>query len=328
MFDPTQQFYPTPSTVVSRMWTKAAELVRCIDEVFDPEAGKGDLLTKPVRFRYQNVKTYAVEIDLNLQIILREDHKVIGGDFLQFDEPIDFQCILMNPPFNDGDRHALKAWNFVRPEGAIVGLLNLQTLANPSTKERRRLLELIEEHGGWENLDNCFSDAERKTDVEVAMFWMVKPKKVLNPREFKFSGNFQAAKSETFEEFAKNPLTSTDAIDSLIAQYRVMLGLIKTRHEVQSELNYHVRSLPGNVRASDEVVVTFDPNKEIQALKGRMWRSVFAMTRINEITTSDFQQKLNQFISDQIKMEFNKSNILEALAMFFQNKNQKLAKMT
>jgi hypothetical protein len=228
----------------------------------------------------------------------------------------------MNPPFNDGDRHALKAWNFVRPRGVIVGLLNLQTLKNASTKERQRLLGLIEEFGGWEDLGSCFSDAERKTGVEVAMFWMMKPAKIVDPKEFRFSGNFQTAAPEKFDEFAKNPLASTDAIDSLVGQYRVMLSLIRTRYDVQSELNYHIQSLPGKTHSSDKVVMALDPNREIQLLKSQMWHSVFAMTKINEVTTSDFTKKLEQFVREQIRMEFNKSNILEALSMFFQNKEQ------
>ena len=324
MFDPTQQFYPTPDHVALRMWNKASEFFRFdLDEVFDPSAGKGDLLNNPKGISARrNLKTYAVEIDLNLQTILREKHKVIGGDFLTFDEDIDFQCILMNPPFNDGDRHALKAWNFVRPKGVIVGLLNLQTLANPSTKERQRLLSLIEEFGGWEDLGSCFSEAERKTDVQVAMFWMFKPAKIVDPKEFKFSGNFKEATPEVFEEFATNPLTSIDAIDSLIAQYKVMSGLIRTRFEVQSELNYFMKTLPGRRTPSSKIVLALDPNDEIQTLKSEMWHRVFELTRINEVTTSDFQKKLAEFVRDQVKMEFCKANILEALAMFFQNKEQ------
>lgn len=323
MFDSTQQFFPTPSRVTSLMWLKAEELLRGVPrEVFDPSAGKGDLLKKPLVFSCYNLQTYAVEIDLDLQIILREDHKVIGSDFLTFDEPIDFECVLMNPPFNEGVHHALKAWNFVRPGGVIVGLLNLQTLANPSTKERTRLLSLIEGHGGWENLEDCFSDAERKTGVNVAMFWMKRPKKVINPNEFKFSGNFQTAATETFDEFAKNPLACTDAVDALVAQYRLCLQLLRTRSEVQSELDYHLSSLPGLPRSRDKVKITFDQFEEVQDLKYQLWQSVFKMTRLGEVSTSDFRRKFEQFVRDQVRMEFNRSNILEALAMFFQNKEQ------
>ena len=325
MFDAAQQFYPTPEPLVRAIWAKATTLLgHCPTEVFDPEGGSGNLLERPKGFGYNhNTKGYAVEIDANLQAVLRDHgYKVLGSDFLGFDDPIDFECVLTNPPFNNGVEHVFKSWTFVRPKGVIVGVLNAETLKNPHTKERRRLLDLIEEHGGWESVGQPFKDAERTTDVEVVMFWMLRPAKVLDPSAFKFSGNFQTAAPETFKEFGENPLASSDAITSLVAQYRLCLNLLRTRSEVQSELNFHLRSVPGQSRSDDKVAMTFDQFSEVQDLKYRMWHSVFKMTRMGEISTSDFRKKFSQFVHEQEQMEFNKSNILEALAMFFQNKEQ------
>ena len=79
----------------------------------------------------------------------------------------------MNPPFSNGDDHLLKAWDFLH-DGEIVCLLNEETIKNPFTPSRKRLAAIIEKHGSVDYLGNCFSTAQRKTDVNVAMVHLKK----------------------------------------------------------------------------------------------------------------------------------------------------------
>jgi hypothetical protein len=79
----------------------------------------------------------------------------------------------MNPPFSNGAAHLLKAWEFVH-NAEIVCLLNEETIKNPYTAERQKLAKIIERHGDVEFLGDCFSTAERKTGVNVAMVYLKK----------------------------------------------------------------------------------------------------------------------------------------------------------
>ncbi len=75
----------------------------------------------------------------------------------------------MNPPFADGAKHVLKAWEILF-DGEIVAILNAETLKNPYSKERKLLFKLIEQYGEVEYLQQIFAgvDAERQTNVEIA----------------------------------------------------------------------------------------------------------------------------------------------------------------
>lgn len=320
MFEASQQFFPTPANIAAQMRAKLKSLRSSSssrEPILDPSAGKGDLL------EHCYDQKFGIEIDPDLQAILREKGiTVIGSDFLSWDDPLKFGAILMNPPFNRGVDHVLKAWETLENNGAMVALLNAESLNNPHTKERSRLAELICQFGGWEDLGPCFKDAERPTNVAIAMVWLKKPKRIIDPSEFQFTGNFKAASKEVFEEFSANPLAPSDAIDGLVAQYRACVNILKAQKQVQEELHYHLSSIGRIHRGDDTLSNSRDFFKDIEDLKYRCWWGVFRLSKMSEISTSDFRQKFDEFAKQQVKMEFCKENILMALEMFFQNREQ------
>jgi hypothetical protein len=326
MFQTAQQFFPTPDSIARKVWSKLDSLTKkAITKVLDPSAGKGDLLKvgKDYRYHYNQITSYAIEIDPELQMILREKgHKVIGTDFLVWDDPIEFGAIVMNPPFSDGAHHVLKAWGILADGGAMVALVNIETLNNLCSSERQRLSLIVQQYGGWEDLGQCFKDADRKTDVTVAMLWLKKPDREPDPTEFRFTGDFRRATDETFDEFAKNPLAAVDAVDNLVAQYRACLEILKARHQAQTELDYHLGSIPGLAEREDDLGKMTSFFYSVRYLKHRFWWAVFKMSRMSEITTSDFRKKFDQFVESQVDMVFDKPSIMDALAMFFQNREQ------
>ena len=84
-----------------------------------------------------------------------------------------YDAIVMNPPFSEGACHLLHAWDFLH-DGEIACLLNTETIRNPHTAERRRLTEIIAQHGRVSNLGQCFRTAQRACDVEVSMVYLRK----------------------------------------------------------------------------------------------------------------------------------------------------------
>ena len=49
-----------------------------------------------------------------------------------------YDLIIMNPPFDNGDKHLLKAIDLQKNGGAIICLLNAETLKNPYSKYKKR----------------------------------------------------------------------------------------------------------------------------------------------------------------------------------------------
>lgn len=172
----TQDFYPTPAPLIRRMLSCVDW--RTVSAVLEPSAGKGDLadaikrrLDSPER-RYHRATLDCIEIDPHLQHILRgKGHTVVHDDFLSFRTVQRYDLIVANFPFSDGDSHLLHALDLLRAGGGqLVALVNAETIRNPYTRERQRLgAELDVLDAGITYLADQFTDAERPTDVEVAL---------------------------------------------------------------------------------------------------------------------------------------------------------------
>lgn len=170
MFGP--DFYPTPLGVSLKMLAKIPSKARYI---LEPSAGKGDL-AEAIRgnARYDNRKVDTIEANPELaQVLASKGFPVVGHDWLSYDGVSYYDAIVMNPPFSEGARHLLRAWDFLHG-GDIVCLLNRETIDNPYSAERKRLADVIKDHGSVEYLGDCFSSAIRKTGVDVAMVHLVK----------------------------------------------------------------------------------------------------------------------------------------------------------
>lgn len=174
------QYFPTPEALVKRAWAKFQnrEFVR----VLEPSAGMGHLAKgRPNHsasdWHRRPDPVDCIEIDVSKHAQLRSDgFTVVGLDFLQFNGAgAIYSHVIMNPPFADGAKHVLKAWDLLY-DGEIVAIVNAETIRNPFSKERELLVRLVEEHGDVEFIEGAFavSEAERKTDVEVALVYLKK----------------------------------------------------------------------------------------------------------------------------------------------------------
>lgn len=170
MFDP--EFFPTPPALIAHMLEK---LDKDAVHFLDPSAGKGDIADHIAeRRRYRQRDIDCIEQSPELVAILHDKgYPVVGFDWLTYDGVCYYDAIVMNPPFSEGDKHLLKAWDFLH-DGGIVCLLNAETIRNPHTASRQRLAAVIAEAGEVEFLGKAFQQAERKTDAEIALVYLQK----------------------------------------------------------------------------------------------------------------------------------------------------------
>jgi hypothetical protein len=171
MFESNSDFYPTPELVIKKMKTG---LFLSGKTVLDPSSGKGDILKY---CKKRGATTVGCELSDDLYNISREYGRMIGSNFLLL-KRIDItsvNIILMNPPFSDDIKHILHAWKLA-PDGCeIRALCNMSTLRR-DIKSSNELIGIITDFKGTiENLGDCFSNAERKTNVEVAFISLTKP---------------------------------------------------------------------------------------------------------------------------------------------------------
>lgn len=168
------QHFPTPLALAKRAWAKFQN--KTIARLLEPSAGKGDLMLPQLDDRYHRTAWDAIETDVLHHPLLRQrGATVVGYDFLAHTSCSIYSHILMNPPFAQGARHLLHAWNTLF-EGEIVAIINAETLRNPYSQERQHLVRLVEAHGSVEFIESAFlgDEVERETSVEVALVYLKK----------------------------------------------------------------------------------------------------------------------------------------------------------
>lgn len=154
------QAYYTPDSLARKAWAKFKN--KDVIRLLEPSAGEGDLIEPWTgREQWRSGKHTAklvdcVEIDISRHPTLRgKGFNVVGVDFMAFNGASIYSHILLNPPFADGAKHALKAWEILF-DGEMVAILNAETIKNPFSGERKMLLNLIEQYGSVEFLQDEF----------------------------------------------------------------------------------------------------------------------------------------------------------------------------
>lgn len=187
--DNDNQFYPTPEKLSCKLFSMLKHKKNKYVHILEPSAGKGDLIKNflnGLSYYDRCSKVFSCcEKDKHLRSILNDvskdakykdaNIKIVGSDFLEFDTIEKYDLIIMNPPFNDGEKHLLHAINYVN--GELLCILNAETLKNPHSNYRKLLVQKLKELDAtiiYESDLFLSEDAERKTNVDVALIHIEK----------------------------------------------------------------------------------------------------------------------------------------------------------
>lgn len=352
------QLYPTPPEVTDKMlepyfreWRGENHLQDIT--IIDPSAGKGDILDRCAHYRtskrhkwaeptINTSKLFAIEIDMNLQKILRgKGYQLIGSDFMEYSDPYRFDLWLMNPPFRHGVDHLLHAWELAK-SGDIACLLNASRINPDGTEKQKRLYNLIELFGEWENIGQVFADAERQTDVETALVRLHKPK---SSDKIFVAG---LTHDDVTVEAMYNPsaLASRDPYQNIVAQYIGARTALEDKHLALAKINYFTDALgtANHKREMEEIGTLLASGKtsneaakiladkreaerisreltqeahavkslaeEITELKTRFWDYVFAKTNILQLASSKTAEKFRDMKDDYVTLAFTHHNLM------------------
>ena len=355
------QYYPTGAATAALMWSK---FKRPIGHVCDPSAGKGHLIRhakegfpelredqlpwlndvpddefshgrfhtrirEMARQKFANPREVSVvEIDIEHHASLKElDAKVIGYDFLEVKSLATVSQIIMNPPFSNGAEHVLKAWDAVY-DAEIVAVINAQSIKNPFSQDRQRLVELIEKHGSVEFLQDQFvDDVERKTDVEIALIYLEKvPKKYLD-MDALFgdlrSGDNLAGEDldpqvctslalpsnfvqDTYFRFAQAVEAARNASEATAVADHLMAGIGITLEQMQAKgVGNDSRESAGAIRT----VANEDFKKRYGDLKKRAWSQIIRSSLLTDKLSNQARRKIEASADDIYNLEFSIANV-------------------
>ena len=223
-----KEFYPTPKNIIDKMLCDLD--FSMIKSILEPSAGTGNIVEalrqkEGSQTRYYTKVSFdidCIEADQNLQHILKgKNFRVVYNDFLTYDTMKEYDLIIMNPPFSNGCKHLLKALEMQkRNRGAVVCLLNAETLKNPCTNERMDLQRKLTEYNAKiEFIEDAFLDAERKTAVEIALVKVQLPE--VQRASFILEGLRKTQEQREFTETEQTQLIDSDFFKAIVNQYQL-----------------------------------------------------------------------------------------------------------
>ncbi|MDR2286208.1 MAG: DUF4942 domain-containing protein [Prevotellaceae bacterium] len=306
-----RDFYPTPKRVVEQMMF---DIDIAGKTILEPSAGKGDMVDYLKEYGAKEV--IACEINSDLAKIVSGKCRLIADDFLTV-QSVDIShvdYIVMNPPFSADENHILHAWE-IAPEGCmIVSLCNNNTVNYPRNSKAEKIVELISMYGRKEDWGDCFSNAERKTGVDVACLWLYKPK----TGDDEFADYFSLTDDE--EQYFQEGIIRYDYVRDIVNRY---VGAIKLWDKViplSQEINELTKPISEyGIKFGAYVTGCKSNYNEIsretykKELQKQAWQRIFTDMNMEKYATKGVRQKINQFVETQIHVPFTMKNIYKML---------------
>lgn len=335
MFSDNKDFYPTPESLFRQL---VGSNIRYINgRILEPSAGKGDLidLIRGEGFsRRNNVKIDAIENDPRLVSQLVSDgHNVLWDDFLTYETYKEYDYIVMNPPFSNGVDHVLKALDLADAQLThceVYAILNKATIDNAFSNKRQELLRRLDAHSASiRYVKDGFTQAVRKTDVEVALIHVKVDKAGAGRNIYDSIPFFTADRQETQEALETSLSTHVKAselaekmseIERLVIEYETACGLARDTYKAifdkQSFFTYisQVNRREGETSSPLYLTTTKeyraeDLSEELDKLRRGYWELILDTKDFRDMLTNEAIQKLNRQMSVADEMEINLSNI-------------------
>lgn len=329
-----ETFYPTPTVLADKLLEGID--MHFVQSVLEPSAGKGDLAMAFVEKRrrwtgrwYKStddaVKSFdidCIEIDNTLRQTLEgQGFRVVHDDFLTFETQKRYHLILMNPPFDQGAEHLLKALELSERGGMVRCLLNAETLHNPYSEARKRLVRKLAAYGADIKYEsNAFSNAERRTDVEIAIVSVDIPAVETDSTimdDMRKAPTYKA--QEIPPQFAE--IVKYNAIDEWVNRYNyeVACGIrLIEEYEAMKRCMPEETGLEGslltlNVYVQGERDHAATINEYIRQVRGKYWRAIFHQPAFTSKLTYNLQQELQDNVRKLMDYDFSAYNILTLL---------------
>ena len=254
---------------------------------------------------------------LNKEVGLNDEEKAARAQ-LKHESSLRDKMILMNPPFSAGCEHLLKAIELLKCcGGKIRCLLNAETVRNPYSAQRQLLQQYLEEYGAEvEILADAFKDAERQTDVTVALVRIDIPRPTYHSEIYsrlKEASNIEQPQTEATE------LTLTDFLENIVQQFNfetdVGIALIR---EYLGMRPYLMESIPPGQYSDSTLVLSVGTdhrsrgphiNDFLHLTRRKYWNALFHNDKFMGKLTSELRQKYYDMVGKLVNYDFTLFNI-------------------
>lgn len=242
--------------------------------------------------------------------------RVVHDDFLTYRTAKHYDLILMNPPFSQGDKHLLKALSMQERGGAIICLLNAETILNPYTATRQMLLHKLQKYDAKiDYVEDAFAGAERSARVDVAIV------RVNIPQPEEQSDIWERMKKAEEEYAAPDPeleaLVSGDYIEQAIQLYRTeVAATLELARQYKALIPYMAYSLDSEDHYAKAPILElrvgdreFSVNRYLRTVRLKYWQALFSNKKFIGRLTSSLQGDFRSRVEKMAEYEFSAFNI-------------------
>lgn len=280
------------------------------------------------------IKAEEARINKLYSIYDSDSVRIVGGDFLNFVTHKRYDLIVMNPPFEFGAEHLLRAIQMQEENGGkIICLLNAETIKNPYSKIRKVLQRKLQKYEAEISyLENQFIHAERETGVEIAM---VKIEIQSKQRDSIFFEALKKAEKVEYEAEENSDLVSSDPIQQMIDRYnfecKATIRLIREYEAIKPYIQNHF-PYGENEKAREEsmkysqAIITLtmvygersykqgvDVNEYLKAVRMKYWYCFFHNDEFTGHLTSNLKKEFQDKVEEMAEYDFSMFNIQEVL---------------
>nr|WP_297765825.1 DUF4942 domain-containing protein [uncultured Butyrivibrio sp.] len=318
------EFYPTPETLLEKIldgvkWNH-------IHTILEPSAGKGDIVSYILKaankypFHNTSLNIDCIEKDANLQKILKgNDMRVVYDDFLTYRTFKEYDLIILNPPFSEGDKHLSKALAMQEKTGGdVVCILNAETIRNPYTNLRKELVNKLNKvNADIQYMTHEFSSAERTTDVEIAVVkaHFEKPEST----SLILDGLKQKSYPEDTDVREETNVAPSDVVENAVRAYELEVAAgIKLIKEYLALAPKLINGISEEEKRYAHPLIELKTddygcniNSYVEATRMKYWRAFFSDKRITGNMTSDLQCSYMRKVRELKDYDFSVYNIKE-----------------
>lgn len=325
-----KDFYPTPDNVIQKMLDQIDFKFKYGMTILDPSAGKGNILDYISNLsRYDTTNYICFEIEPELQSILtNKNYNLIGSDFLEELCYYSPDLIIMNPPFRNAQKHFLRAWELLK-DGEIVCLMNAETYRNPNSFEKRKMVDIIQKNdGNIVELGSCFSQAERKTNVDTIMIHL---KKESYAKEFYFNNESFEKENITIEEGFGNSteIELTDLFMRKENRYKACIVAFEKLSKAVIQFKEIIEDIKSSSFYDEEIkniLWSGNINEFVKKFNGSAWEQILRESKFSTYLTKKVQDDFLSKFNNQKNISFSKVNMLQMFSILFENRTDILDK--
>lgn len=307
-----KDFYPTPDHVIDMM-TLGLELDGKI--VLEPSAGSGSIIDYVTKL---GAKVLCCELHPELQMIAAKKGQFLKPNFFDVtsEEISHIDFIIMNPPFSNADKHIKHAWDIAPGGCTIVALCNYETIKNRYSVHRTVFGDIVDKNGTYSNIGDVFSNADRTTDVEVALIKMFKPK----TGKSEFDDYFFDMNDEQEQSVSGSGIMKHNEIREIVNRYVGAVKMFDSVMEANNSINSLIEPIAKNLNirfGAQNTSQKYAPDVTREYFKKELqksaWNSVFAKMNMQKYVTEGVMEDINKFVEQQQHVPFTMSNIFKMI---------------